>query len=91
MYYTIVVERTPNNYSAYVPQLPGCVTTGNTWEEIGRNITEAVELYLEELQAQGAAIPEPEDVVLEIVERFPKSLSAPSPPEEPNGRQCRQA
>ena len=44
---------------AYVPDLPGCVTTGKTLEEIERNIREAVELHLEGMLEDGEPIPEP--------------------------------
>ena len=35
--YVVIYERTPNNYSAYSPDLPGCISTGKTWEEIQEN------------------------------------------------------
>ena len=57
--YAIVIERGPNNLSAYVPDLPGCVTTGTTVEEIERNIREAIELHLEGMLEDGDPIPEP--------------------------------
>jgi len=57
--YAIVIEKGPNNYSAYVPDLPGCITTGRTAEEIERNIREAIELHLEGLREDGEPIPEP--------------------------------
>jgi predicted RNase H-like HicB family nuclease len=47
MRYAIVIERTNGNYSAYVPDLPGCVTTGATIEEIEQNIREAVAFHLD--------------------------------------------
>lgn len=64
--YAVVVERGPNNYSAYVPDLPGCVTTGKTVEEIKTNIREAIELHLEGLMEDGAAVPEPSSVAIEV-------------------------
>jgi predicted RNase H-like HicB family nuclease len=57
MRYAVVIEKTGTGYSAYVPDLPGCVSVGHTREEMKRNIREAVELYLDELRAQGAPIP----------------------------------
>lgn len=59
MRYTIIIEDAGTNYSAYVPDLPGCITTGSTIEEIKRNMTEAIELHLEGLRAEGISIPEP--------------------------------
>ena len=64
--YAVVVERGPNNYSAYVPDLPGCVTTGKTVEEIKTNIREAIELHLEGLMEDGTPVPEPSSVAIEV-------------------------
>ena len=61
--YAIVIERGENNLSAYVPDLPGCITTGKTVEEIQRNIREAIELHLEGMAEDGEAIPEPSTAV----------------------------
>ncbi|NWF83063.1 MAG: type II toxin-antitoxin system HicB family antitoxin [Bryobacteraceae bacterium] len=57
--YAVVIERGENNFSAYVPDLPGCITTGKTVEEIERNIREAIELHLEGMVEDGDPIPEP--------------------------------
>ena len=57
--FAVVIERGANNLSAYVPDLPGCITTGKTIEEIEHNIREAIELHLEGLQEDGEPIPEP--------------------------------
>lgn len=43
--YTVVYERLPGNYGAYVPDLPGCVSTGETWDEMRRMIREAIALH----------------------------------------------
>ena len=59
MRYAVVIEKTETGYSAYVPDLPGCVSVGRTREEMDRNIRGAIELYLDELRAQGAPIPAP--------------------------------
>ena len=61
--YAVVIERGENNLSAYVPDLPGCITTGHTIEEIGRNIREAIELHLEGMVEDGEAVPEPSTTV----------------------------
>ena len=58
MRYAVVYEKTPHNYSAYVPDLPGCVATGVTREEVERNIREAVNLHLEGMRKEGESIPE---------------------------------
>ena len=57
--YAVVFERSPNNFAAYVPDLPGCVSTGATRDEIERNIREAIALHLEGLKIEGIPIPEP--------------------------------
>jgi len=61
--YAIVIERGDHNLSAYVPDLPGCITTGQTVQEIERNIREAIELHLEGLREDGEPIPEPHTAV----------------------------
>lgn len=63
MRYAIVVEKSENNYSAYVPDLPGCVATGATLEEAEREIREAIEFHIEGLVEDGLPIPEPASVV----------------------------
>jgi predicted RNase H-like HicB family nuclease len=62
MRYAIVIEKAAGNYSAYVPDLPGCVTTGRTIDEVKRNMQEAVELHLEGMRADGEPVPEPTTV-----------------------------
>jgi predicted RNase H-like HicB family nuclease len=59
MKYAVVIEKTGTGYSAYVPDLPGCVSVGATRDEMDRNIREAIELYLDELHEQGSPIPAP--------------------------------
>lgn len=59
MKYSVVFEKAPNNYCAYVPDLPGCVATGATREEVERNIREAIVFHLEGLRREGESIPEP--------------------------------
>jgi len=60
MRYLVVVEKTENNYSAYVPDLPGCIATGATAEDVQRNIREAIALHVEGLREDGLPIPEPQ-------------------------------
>jgi predicted RNase H-like HicB family nuclease len=59
MRYAIVIERAEGNYSAYVPDLPGCVATGATADEAEAQIREAIEFHLEGLREDGAPIPAP--------------------------------
>ena len=58
MRYAIVIEKAKNNYSAYVPDLPGCVATGATLEEAKSQIHDAIEFHLEGLRQDGVTIPE---------------------------------
>ena len=57
MRYAIVIETAGSNYSAYVPDLPGCVATGTTIEEAEAQIREAIEFHLEGLRADNLPIP----------------------------------
>ncbi len=59
MRYLVVVEKAGTNFSAYVPDLPGCVATGTTPEEVQRNIREAIAMHLEGLREDGLPVPEP--------------------------------
>ena len=57
MRYAIVIEAADSNYSAYVPDLPGCVATGSTIAEAEQAIREAIEFHLEGLRADNLPIP----------------------------------
>ena len=57
--YLVIFEWTGNNYSAYVPDLPGCISTGKTLEAIETNIQEAISLYIDTLREDSQAVPEP--------------------------------
>ena len=57
--YAVVFERTPNNYSAYAPDVPGCVSTGKTWDEMQAMIREALVFHIESLLEDGDPLPEP--------------------------------
>ena len=59
MRYAIVIEKAQNNYSAYVPDLPGCVATGATVEEAESQIREAIAFHLDGMREDGIAIPQP--------------------------------
>jgi predicted RNase H-like HicB family nuclease len=59
MRYATIIEKTPTNYSAYVPDLPGCIATGSTIEEVSAQIQAAVSFHLEGLQLERLPIPEP--------------------------------
>ena len=53
MRYAIVIEKAAGNYSAYVPDLPGCVAAGASVEEVERDIREAIRFHIEGLRADG--------------------------------------
>ena len=57
--YLIVVEKTANNFAAYLPDLPGCVATGKTRTEVEKNIRAAIELHLQGMREDGDSLPEP--------------------------------
>lgn len=59
MKYVIILEPTKTGYSAYSPDIPGCISTGRTKEETERNIREAIEFHLEGLRAEGLEVPMP--------------------------------
>ena len=61
--YAIVVERARRNYAAYVPDLPGCVATGATLEEVQKLLGEAIALHVTGLREDGLPVPEPSSVV----------------------------
>lgn len=64
MKYPVVIEKGPNNYAAYVPDLPGCVATGRTKAEVSQNIGEAIEFHLEGMREDRLSIPEPRGTAL---------------------------
>jgi predicted RNase H-like HicB family nuclease len=59
MRYAIVIEKADGNYSAFVPDLPGCVATGDTVEEVEREIRKAIQLHLDGLREDGLPLPQP--------------------------------
>jgi predicted RNase H-like HicB family nuclease len=66
--YVVIIEKGENNLSAYVPDLPGCVSTGTTTDELLANIREAIAGHLEVMQENGDPIPPPmsEAVAVEV-------------------------
>ena len=82
MKYAVVIESSPNNYAAYVPDLPGCVATGRTREETLAEIREAIALHIESLREHGEPVPPPQ-ATTEVVEvaaaRGHRSMPSPHP------------
>lgn len=60
MRYTIVIEKSSNNYAAYVPDLPGCVATGPTKQHVISEIRQAIALHIESLIEHGEPVPPPQ-------------------------------
>ncbi len=56
--YSVVFERGPNNYSAYCPDVPGCVAAADDWDEIQAMIREALEFHIETMAADGDPLPQ---------------------------------
>ena len=69
--YAVVFEKSATGYGAYVPDLPGCVTVGDTLEETERNIREAIAGHLEVMREHGESVPEPTTTVQEIAVEVP--------------------
>lgn len=59
LHYVIVFEQTPNHWSAYVPDVPGCIAAADTREEVEQLIREGIALYIESLQEDGEPVPQP--------------------------------
>jgi predicted RNase H-like HicB family nuclease len=63
MKYAVVIEKAEGNYSAYVPDLPGCVATGFTVGDVEIEIREAIEFHLEGMREDGVTLPAPSSQV----------------------------
>ena len=63
MRYAVVIEQAQGNYSAYVPDLPGCVATGATVADVEREVRDAIAFHLEGLREDGLPVPAPASVV----------------------------
>jgi predicted RNase H-like HicB family nuclease len=59
MRYAVVIEKAGENYSAYVPDLPGCIATGNTVADVEREIRDAMRFHVDGLREDGLPVPEP--------------------------------
>jgi predicted RNase H-like HicB family nuclease len=62
MRYAIVIEKAEGNYSAYVPDLPGCVATGETVQAIESEIREAIRFHIDGLKEDGLPVPKPTSI-----------------------------
>jgi len=59
MRYAMIIETGRENFSAYLPDLPGCIATGRTLDEVRSRMHEAIELHLAGMRADGLTVPEP--------------------------------
>ena len=59
MRYGVVIEKANGNYSAYVPDLPGCIATGATRKEVQQQLREAIRFHIEGLRKDGLPVPDP--------------------------------
>ncbi len=57
--YTVIYELGPDNWSAYVPDLPGCIATGKNRNDVEKQIREAMQFHIEGLRQHGEPVPEP--------------------------------
>ncbi|MGI8746041.1 MAG: type II toxin-antitoxin system HicB family antitoxin [Bryobacteraceae bacterium] len=64
--YTVIFEPAETNWAAYVPDLPGCITTGSTLSETEQNIREAIEGHIRTLREFGEHVPEPSSLAKQI-------------------------
>lgn len=60
--YLIVIEKTENNFSAFFPDLPGCVATGATQTEVEERMRDAIRMHLDGMREDGLSIPEPSSI-----------------------------
>ena len=73
MKYLAIIMKRGNGYSAFVPDLPGCVAAGDTHEETGELIRQAVEYHLELMAEDGEPIPEPSSTAVEVKVEGPEA------------------
>ncbi len=66
MRYAVVIEKGERNYSAYVPDLPGCVAAADTLKETEQLIREAIEIHIRGMREDGMEIPDPTSLAREI-------------------------
>ncbi len=64
--YAVIIEKAEDNYSAYVPDLPGCISTGRTVDEAQKNIGEAIAFHLQGLREDGIPIRSPTTHAIEL-------------------------
>ena len=73
--YAVVVEQTPNNYSAYAPDVPGCIGTADAWDKMLEMIREALIFHIESMLEDGEPLPEPRMSINEAIAYHCRSLA----------------
>lgn len=66
--YAVIIEGDGNSYSAYAPDLPGCVAAGSSPAEVEERMREAIKLHIESLRAHGEDVPEPTAAATTVIE-----------------------
>lgn len=85
--FAVIYERTPNNYSAYAPDLPGCAAVGATQEEVRENFRAAAAFHIEGIQQDGDPIPEPRLSARQAMDFHAAALAeAGQPPAQPEAK-----
>ena len=76
--YAVVIEQTPSNYAAYAPDVPGCVSTARSWDEMLAMIRQALTVHIELLIEDGDPLPEPTMSIDDAIAHHSEALSEPS-------------
>ncbi len=77
MKYVAIVVKAGNGFSAYLPDLPGCIAAGDTFEETARLIQEAAVFHLEGMAEDEEALPDPSSIAIEVEVETPVRVTAP--------------
>lgn len=75
MRYAVIYERAPNNYAAYAPDLPGCISAADSLDEVRELMREAMEFHIEGMQIDNEPIPEPSMTVADALDYHRKVLA----------------
>lgn len=81
--YLVLIEKTADNYAAHLPDVPGCVTVGDSIEEIRKNMEEALTLHLNGLYTSGDRIPQPETEAIYLDLDWTPTKLEPGPDKDP--------
>jgi predicted RNase H-like HicB family nuclease len=76
MQYAVVIEKAPRNYSAYVPDVPGCAVTGRTVQQTIDRLREALAMHFQDMAERGEQLPDPETIVDHIDVALPETRLA---------------